>query len=323
MPERTNEFQKIVDIIQRLYAPKDAIITTSAMITPSSGGAPREVDILIEFKTDLYPFKVAVEAKDFSRAIDVTGIEVYGGKYNSNGGIVVNKVIIVAHSFTEAAKQRANDLGFSLHTIHELESGIEGLFSEYKSKPGYWWLSPEKPNNEVKAILYDKYGGIVPLASIITPRTSKVNLGSAKYFAQLILDRALGKIASDLYSKNAGKLIHLIIEVYFPDHKARIGKKAVKLKKMSFDFGKRMRLPYTKAKEYEMKTESNSNKNIIIEKGIANDSSISITYEKREGHPDKFFLNHESTVGNTSQIEKIVISMNLEETLSKVVIPKS
>lgn len=96
MPKRTNDFQKLVDIIQRLYAPKNATVTTSAVVTPSLGGTPREIDILVEFKTDLYPFKVAVEAKDCSRVIDVTGVETYIGKYNNKGGIIVDKVIIVA-----------------------------------------------------------------------------------------------------------------------------------------------------------------------------------------------------------------------------------
>jgi hypothetical protein len=133
MPKRTNDFQKLVDIIQRLYAPKDATVTTSAMVAPPSGGTLREIDILVEFKTG---FKVAIEAKDWSRSIDATGVETYIGKYNNNGGIIVDKVIIVAHSFTETAKRRANDLGFSLHTINELEGGIKGLFSTDETEPG-------------------------------------------------------------------------------------------------------------------------------------------------------------------------------------------
>lgn len=143
MPKRTNDFQKLVDIIQRLYAPKNATVTTSAMLTPSSGGTPREIDILVEFKTDLYPFKVAVEAKDYSRSIDATVVETYGGKYNSNGGIIVDKVIIVAHSFTETAKKRANELGFSLHTINELDKGVEGLFGATTQGRGAFLLKSQ------------------------------------------------------------------------------------------------------------------------------------------------------------------------------------
>jgi hypothetical protein len=157
------------------------------MVLPSHGGIPREVDILIEFETDLHiPFKIAVEAKDHSRPIDSTGVENYIGKYNNNGGIVVNKVVIVAHAFSSTAKQRANDLGFSLHTLNELDSGSFGMFEQDNSdSSGSWWLSAEKGEQEkqVKVTLLDKSGNNIPLKStVITPRTSKLNLGSASRF---------------------------------------------------------------------------------------------------------------------------------------------
>jgi hypothetical protein len=312
MPKSTNDFQKLVDIIQRLYAPKNATVTTSAMVTPSSGGTPREIDILVEFKTDLYPFKVAVEAKDCSRAIDATGVETYIGKYNSNGGIIVDKVIIVAHSFTSTAKQRANDLGFSLHTITELDRGVEGLFSTDETKPGCWWISAEKPNKQVKVTMFDKQGCVVPLSSNITPRTSKINLGRASNLAQRILEKSAGKIASEQYAKFAGEMTQVIIEVQFSNHKARIGKKAVNLRKMVFDFGKRMQIPPTHAQQFELKTDSADEKTIIRETGIGTEAGVSIAYEKKnDGHPEKIYLNQESIDGKPAQSKRVKIIMKL------------
>jgi hypothetical protein len=317
MPKRTNDFQKLVDIIQRLYAPKNATVTTSAMVTPSSGGTPREIDILVEFKTDLYPFKVAVEAKDHSRSIDATVVETYGGKYNSNGGIIVDKVIIVAHSFTETAKQRANELGFRLHTINELDRGVEGLFGADKANPGYWCIS-QKPNKNVEVTMFDKQGHDVPLSSNITPRTSKLDLGRASDFAQRILEKSAGKIANDQYTKFAGDMTQVVIEVQFPNHKARIGKKAVNLRKMVFDFGKRMLIPSTKAQQFELKTDSADGKTIIHETGIGTEAQISMTYEKQnDGHPKRIYVNQEPVGGKPAQGKKVIIKMELDEALGE------
>jgi hypothetical protein len=318
MPKRTNDFQKLVDIIQRLYAPKNATVTTSAMVTPLSGGTPREIDILVEFKTDLYPFKVAVEAKDHSRSIDAMVVETYGGKYNSNGGIIVDKVIIVAHSFTETAKQRANELGFSLHTINELDSGVEGLFGADKVNSGYWCISPEKPNKNVKVAMFDKQGHNVLLSSNITPRTSKLDLGRAIDFAQRILEKSAGKIANDQYAKFAGDMTQVVIEVQFPNHKARIGKKAVNLRKMVFYFGKRMLIPPTKAQQFELKTDSADEKTIIHETGIGTEAKMSMTYEKQnDGHPKGIYVNREPVEGKPAQGKRVIIKMELDEALGE------
>jgi hypothetical protein len=303
MPKRTNDFQKLVDIIQRLYAPKDATVTTSAMVTPLSGGTPREIDILVEFKTG---FKIAVEAKDWSRAIDATGVETYIGKYNNNGGIIVNKVIIVAHSFTSTAKQRANDLGFSLHTINELEGGIKGLFSTDEAKPGCWWITKELGKRRVKVTLFSKQGSVVPLSSIITPRTSKINLGRAIDWAQRLLEYSVGKIANEQYAKYAGTMTQVIIEVHFSNHKARFGEKAVNLRKMVFDFEKMMQMPPTHARQYELKTDSGDKKTIIRETGIGTEAEMTMVYEKKNNeHPEGFYLDHKSLDGKPAQ-SKIV-----------------
>ena len=95
----------------------------------------------------------------------------------------------------------------------------------------------------MKVAVFDRQGHDVPLSSNITPRTSKLDLGRAIDFAQRILEKSAGKIANDQYVKFAGDMTQVVIEVQFPDHKARIGKKAVNLRKMVFYFGKRMLIP--------------------------------------------------------------------------------
>jgi hypothetical protein len=83
MPKRTNEFQQLVDIIQRLYAPVGAIVTTSKMVETIPDQGTREVDVLIEYSDSGTTRRIDVEAKDLSRRLDVTQVECYIGKFNS------------------------------------------------------------------------------------------------------------------------------------------------------------------------------------------------------------------------------------------------
>src|SRR5688572_30197600 len=103
MPKRTNEFQKIVALIQSALAPEEAVVTESAIV--SIDGFDREIDVLIEAEVGMYRMKVAVEAKDHGRPLDVTAIEAVLGKYGAaNRGVRVNQVVVVSRSgFTPQA----------------------------------------------------------------------------------------------------------------------------------------------------------------------------------------------------------------------------
>jgi hypothetical protein len=90
-------------MIHTAFAPSGARITESYLTEDH-----REIDILIESEHGMYSLKVAVEAKDESRPLQVGVVETMIGKYHSPGGIPVNKVVLVARNgFTQGAKQRA------------------------------------------------------------------------------------------------------------------------------------------------------------------------------------------------------------------------
>ena len=119
MPKRTNDFQQLVDLLQRALAPKGAKITSSAMVPGSQSGNLREIDVLIETKVGPYNMKIAVEAKDHKRKLNVNDIEALIGKYFS-GDFHVNHVVIVAHcGFTEGAQKKAAANNVELKTLTE------------------------------------------------------------------------------------------------------------------------------------------------------------------------------------------------------------
>ncbi len=54
MPKRTNDFQKLVRLIQQAFAPKGATVTESAMEPVPGFKNPREIDILVQTQVGPY-----------------------------------------------------------------------------------------------------------------------------------------------------------------------------------------------------------------------------------------------------------------------------
>jgi hypothetical protein len=120
MPQRTNDFQDLVALIQEALVPQGAKVTPSAMVPGPSSGTLREIDILIETSVGPYAMKIAVEAKDEGRKMDATKMETIIGKYRGRGSLLVNKVVVVSHrGFTEEATNRARDEDIDLLTLDE------------------------------------------------------------------------------------------------------------------------------------------------------------------------------------------------------------
>jgi len=120
VPQRTNDFQQLVVMIQKALAPRGAKVTESAMVDVPGMTEGREIDILIETEIGPYHIKIAVEAKDEGRKMDSTKLESILGKYNVEGGVKVNKVVIVTHhGFYQPVVDRAKSLCIDLYTLQQ------------------------------------------------------------------------------------------------------------------------------------------------------------------------------------------------------------
>lgn len=114
MPQRTNDFQDLVALVQRTLADQGALVTESALV----GDDEREIDILIDTMAGPYRIRIAVEAKDEGRPMDSTKFESIIGKYFGEGGIKVNKVVVVTHrGFYKPVIDRAQLLDVDLFTL--------------------------------------------------------------------------------------------------------------------------------------------------------------------------------------------------------------
>ena len=123
MPQRTNDFQQVVALVQRALAPEGAIITESALVETSTEGETREIDVLIETQVGEYRIRVAIEVKDEGRPMDSTKFESIIGKYLVEGGIRVNKIVVITHhGFYQPVIERARKLDIDLLTLEEAKN---------------------------------------------------------------------------------------------------------------------------------------------------------------------------------------------------------
>jgi hypothetical protein len=120
MPQRTNEFQQIALLIQRALVPKGAKVTESPLASDPGTFGEREIDILIETEVGPYKVKIAVEAKDEGRKMDSTKFESILGKYLVEGGVKVNKIVVITHhGFYQPVIDRAKQLKVDLYTLDQ------------------------------------------------------------------------------------------------------------------------------------------------------------------------------------------------------------
>ena len=105
-------------LVQKAYAPNDALVQES--VIESSEGAKREIDVVMNVNIGIYRMKIAVEAKDERRPLDVTAIEQMIGKY-SHGDLRFDRIVIVSRSgFTKSAQEKARRAQLTLFKLNEV-----------------------------------------------------------------------------------------------------------------------------------------------------------------------------------------------------------
>ncbi|HTU26074.1 MAG TPA: hypothetical protein VMF30_11785 [Pirellulales bacterium] len=121
-------------MIQKATAPAEAKVTESALVAPSGIGQPREIDTLIETAVGPYRIVIAVEAKRHRRKLNSILFESIAGKYFVEGGVRVNKVVVVTRNgFTKPVIERAQSLGVELLTLKEAKSADWSRFRPFSS----------------------------------------------------------------------------------------------------------------------------------------------------------------------------------------------
>jgi len=127
MPPRTNEFQKLVKLINRGLASTDAKVTESAMLFDNVSKRNREIDILIESMQVNSVIRIGVECTATKSPVDVNRLESIKEKHRNVG---INMTIVVSENgFSSTAKSYAEANYMKLLTFNSahIENWSENL----------------------------------------------------------------------------------------------------------------------------------------------------------------------------------------------------
>jgi hypothetical protein len=138
LPQRTNDFQKLILRIHEILLPDGATLTESKMILDEDSGSIREIDICIETTIINQKLMFMIECRDHSRKQSTEWIEQLITKSKS---LKANKVIAISHKgFYKPAIKLAKKNG--IETLDLIEAQNED-WDKYKIKPGIALISHE------------------------------------------------------------------------------------------------------------------------------------------------------------------------------------
>jgi hypothetical protein len=116
MPKRSNEFQKLVTLINGCLHDSGKVVE-SALLVDKTNGAKREVDILISSEIADYSVNISVEVRDRARKADITWVEEMHAKHEH---LPTDKLVLVSRrGFTKPALGKADFYGIEAITFEE------------------------------------------------------------------------------------------------------------------------------------------------------------------------------------------------------------
>src|SRR5437870_1379728 len=102
MPIRTNEFQRLIAIIQS-HLDHGSTVTESAMLPDSVTSRKREVDVVVSGRVGGQAVTVSIECRDRTRRPDVTWVDEMKTKHSR---LQTNVLVLVSHTdFTPEARR--------------------------------------------------------------------------------------------------------------------------------------------------------------------------------------------------------------------------
>ncbi len=110
MPARTNDFQRLVALVQQVLAPSGAIAKESAIVLDETK-TTREIDVFLKIQGQECLLRIAVEAKDHKSPMDIGQFESLLGRHYVDGGIPVDHLVVITHrGFAKTVAKRASFL---------------------------------------------------------------------------------------------------------------------------------------------------------------------------------------------------------------------
>jgi hypothetical protein len=117
MPQRSNEFQDFISLLEKQLAPSGTNVRTSQLLKDNRTGENREVDIYIEAKSGIHPIRIGIEVIDHKRPASTPWIESISKKHED---LPIDKSIAVSRSgFYRPALKKAEALKIDALSLEE------------------------------------------------------------------------------------------------------------------------------------------------------------------------------------------------------------
>lgn len=155
----TNDFQKLVHLVERSLCSRNAKIAESVLL-PAHGIDDdfREVDLLIEEQLGPYKIRVAIEATKLGKKMGIQKYDSLSHKYIGNGvgRVLVDKFVIVTEKgFVDSVYRKAAAEGIELITVRELRnSPLNDWFSVLPPRLCGIGFSPKSPDHAKWSDIY-------------------------------------------------------------------------------------------------------------------------------------------------------------------------
>lgn len=107
------ELELLVARIQQQLAPSAKVIH-NASLPGRHSGVMRQIDVLVVDQVGQYEIKIAIDAKDHTRPVDVKGVEEFAGLVDDVGA--QRGVLVSPKGFTETAKTRAKGFQMDIYS---------------------------------------------------------------------------------------------------------------------------------------------------------------------------------------------------------------
>lgn len=119
MPKRSNEFQRLITVLNRVLAGSGEV-TESAMLVDKSNGTLREVDILVRTTSAGYPITIGIEVLGTRRKADGPWVEKMRAKHQELETDVL--VLVSANGMAKSAKIKAAFHHIQVMTLAEISA---------------------------------------------------------------------------------------------------------------------------------------------------------------------------------------------------------
>jgi len=275
-----------VEILQRFYADKDAVVLTNATVSTRDRMQTRKVNLLVKQKVGMLEVQAAVEVLSSTGTVEVSDIDPLVVKYSGPSGLEVDKVVVVAAHFSPSAAARCKLLGFSpllaeRESVRELDLQAGTPLSPPADRKGHWVVAASL-KEEVKPELLGPDGRALDprllLKGHLIHKKTGQDGGTPFQWASAVV-QAQSRAVKQAYVDHAGESYKVTIPVPLADYVLKVDDQSYPVDQLMLDFGEKMVIPDLNVERVQLTTPGGQPRSVLVGSGIGASNEVTIMTE--------------------------------------------